>query len=133
MIHSEINHSENNIIQTMIVKTQGLWYYLIAEITYHPSWLSTQYKDVIDPLHLRCRVRELIVFVKDKLQQARVKIDKITDPFRKVLHSFATMMEKMGGDIMETLEPYMLGMEVTMIIDCFLVLPGMGVPRSVFD
>ncbi|MCP4472961.1 MAG: hypothetical protein GY821_00005, partial [Gammaproteobacteria bacterium] len=106
---------------------------MIAEIVDHPFWLKTQYQEALDPTQPRARVRELILFVRDKLNQARARIDKVTNPFNARNHAFLTMMEEMGGKPMETLEPHILDMEVTMLIDCFMAMPGLGVPRSFFD
>ncbi|MCP4491816.1 MAG: hypothetical protein GY820_31595, partial [Gammaproteobacteria bacterium] len=53
LMRRESNHPENNIIQIMITQVQGLWYYLIAEIVYHPFWLKTQYQEALDPTQPR--------------------------------------------------------------------------------
>ncbi|MCP4488148.1 MAG: hypothetical protein GY820_12630, partial [Gammaproteobacteria bacterium] len=79
------------------------------------------------------RMRDTILFIKDKLRQVRSRIDRITDPYRNYHHHFLDLTRQMGGNIMDTLEPYMTDMEVTMIIDCFLTLKGLSVPTSVFD
>ncbi|MCP4485827.1 MAG: hypothetical protein GY820_00645, partial [Gammaproteobacteria bacterium] len=44
MLRSESNAPEDDIITTMIMWAQGIWYCLSAEIIYHPHWLRTQYQ-----------------------------------------------------------------------------------------
>ncbi|MCP4475791.1 MAG: hypothetical protein GY821_14740, partial [Gammaproteobacteria bacterium] len=72
-LRSEPNAPEDDIITTMIMRAQGIWYYLTAEIIYHPHWLRTQYQPAKDPLQPRGRMRAAIDFVKDKLNQQRIK------------------------------------------------------------
>ncbi|MCP4473745.1 MAG: hypothetical protein GY821_04110, partial [Gammaproteobacteria bacterium] len=133
MLRSDLNNPENDIITVMVMRAQGIWYYLIAEILYHPHWLATQYQPAKDPLQARGRMRSLINFVRDKLKQVRMRIDKVTNPYRETPHQFITLMKAAGGDILGTLEPYVLDMEVTMIIDCFFTMPGTTMPRGFFD
>ncbi|MCP4474877.1 MAG: hypothetical protein GY821_10005, partial [Gammaproteobacteria bacterium] len=132
-LRSEPNAPEDDIITTMIMRAQGIWYYLTAEIIYHPHWLRTQYQPAKDPLQPRGRMRAAIDFVRDKLNQLRIKIDKVGNPYKNYPHPFITLMQQMGGDILDTLEPYLRDMEVTMIIDCFFLMPGLQVPRGFFD
>ncbi|MCP4488801.1 MAG: hypothetical protein GY820_16040, partial [Gammaproteobacteria bacterium] len=95
--------------------------------------MKTQYGPALDPLQPRGRMRDTILFIKDKPRQVRNRIDRITDPYRNYHHHFLDLMAQMGGNIMDTLEPYIMDMEVTMVIDCFLSLKGLSTPTSVFD
>ncbi|MCP4494088.1 MAG: hypothetical protein GY820_43315, partial [Gammaproteobacteria bacterium] len=90
MLRSDLNNPENDIITVMVMRAQGIWYYLIAEILYHPHWLATQYQPAKDPLQARGRMRSLINFIRDKLKQVRMRIDKVTNPYRETPHQFIT-------------------------------------------
>ncbi|MCP4493139.1 MAG: hypothetical protein GY820_38445, partial [Gammaproteobacteria bacterium] len=132
-LRSEPTAPPDDLITTMIMRAQGIWYYLTTEIIYHPHWLRTQYQPAKDPLQPRGRMRTAIEFVRDKLNQQCIKIDKVGSPYKNYPHPFITLMQQMGGDILDTLEPYLRDMEVTMIIDCFFLMPGLQVPRGFFD
>ncbi|MCP4487343.1 MAG: hypothetical protein GY820_08500, partial [Gammaproteobacteria bacterium] len=127
------NAPERPTVTFMLAQVQGLWYYILAEVIFHPFWLKCEYKDAIDPKEPRAVVRGLIQFVQGRIKQAQLKIRRFKDPYLARKHPFTTLCGKLGGRIEETLEPYIEDMEVTMFIDMYLSPPSHHMPTSIFD
>ncbi|MCP4493724.1 MAG: hypothetical protein GY820_41440, partial [Gammaproteobacteria bacterium] len=103
------------------------------EVLYHPYWLKTEYADALDPKEPREIVRNAILFVRNKVRSIQQRIQRVADPYTKRPHHFTTMAKTLGGGILETLEPYVEDLEVSLVIDMYLIPPSVSMPRSMFD